>query len=75
MLFFLWKVPTIGGVFPEIYSFLPLLGRAPRGGNIFVYVTILYVTILKIPYKTKTNEARMVIFSMDGTYHRGSMTY
>ena len=71
--FFLWKVLPIGGVSPEIYSFLPLLGQAPGGGNIFVYVTILYVTILKIPYKTKTNKARMVIFSMDGTYHRGSI--
>ena len=33
--FFLWKVPTIGGVFSEIYSFLPLLVQAPGGGNDF----------------------------------------
>ena len=31
------------------------------------------VTILKNPYKTKTNEARMLIFSVEGTYHRGSI--
>ena len=44
-----------------------------RGGNIFVYVTILYVTILKNPYKTKTNEARILFFSVEGTNHRGSI--
>ena len=60
--FFLWKVPTIGEVCPEIYSILPLLGRAPGGGDIFLYVTILYVMILKNSYKTKTNEARMLFF-------------
>ena len=42
--FFLWKEPIIGGVCPEIYSILPLLGRAPGGGIFLVYVTILYVT-------------------------------
>ena len=31
------------------------------------------VTILKNPYKTKTNEATMLIFSVEGTYHRGSI--
>ena len=39
-----------------------------------MYVTILYVTILKNPYKTKTNEARILFFSVEGTYHRGSMS-
>ena len=29
----------------------------------------LYVTILKNPYKTKTNKARMLIFSVKVTYH------
>ena len=70
--FFLWKVPTIGEICPEIYSILALLGRTP-GGEIFLYVTILYVTILKNPYKTKTNKAKMVFFSVEGTYYRGSI--
>ena len=39
-----WKEPIIWGVCPEIYSILPLLGRAPGGGIFLVYVTILYVT-------------------------------
>ena len=65
------------GVFPEIYSILPLFGRAPVGGyfgvcNNFVCHK-MYVTILKNQYKTKTNRARMLIFSVGGTYHRGNM--
>ena len=40
----------------------------------FVSHYFLSVTILKNPYKTKTNEARMLIFSVEGTYHRGSMS-
>ena len=39
----------------------------------FVSHYFLSVTILKNPYKTKTNEARMLIFSVEGTYHRGSI--
>ena len=38
-----------------------------------MYVTILNVTILSNPCKTKANEARLVIFSVEGTYHRGNI--
>ena len=61
--FFLWRVPTIGEVFSEIYSFLPLLVQAPGGGTEF-YVTKIYVTILKNPFKRKSYKARMLIFSV-----------
>ena len=34
----------------------------------------LYVTILKNPYKTKTNKAKKLFFSVEGTYHRGNIS-
>ena len=45
------------------FSIVPLLVRAPEGG----------VTILKNPYTTKNNKARMPIISVEGTYRRGSV--
>ena len=52
----------------EICSILPLLVRAP-GGVVCLPVTILFVTILKNTYKTNTNKARMLFFSVKVTYH------
>ena len=67
-----------GGYLPQGEYALKFIAFYPYqdgrlGGNILVYVTILYVTILKNPYKTKTNEARMLIFSVGGIYHKRSM--
>ena len=53
---------------------LILLIRA-QGGITKFYVTKIYVTILKNPYKTKSFKARMLIFSVQGTYHRGSIPF
>ena len=58
-------------------SILPILLRPPGGGEFFYvsYLSLfcLSVTILKNPYKTKTNKARMLFFSVEGTYHRGEL--
>ena len=48
--------------------FTPIITDA-RGGRIFCPSHFLSVTILKNPYKTKTNKARMLIFSVKVTYH------
>ena len=45
----------------KICSILPLLVRM-TGGDVCLSVTILSVTILKNPYKAKTNKARMLSF-------------
>ena len=56
-------VPTIGGVYHYCLGVLTRLVREPGGG----------VTILKNPYKTKSYKGRKLFFSVEGTYHRGSM--
>ena len=62
------------GVYHNFFSILPPLVRAP-GGDTKFYVTKNYVTILKNPYKTISFKARMLIFSVQGTYHRGSIPF
>ena len=52
ILFFLWKVPIIGGVCHVIYSILPLLERALRG-NILVLSQFCMSQFWKILIKQK----------------------
>ena len=65
--------PFMVGGCHEICSILSLLLRAPGGERIFCPSLFLSVMILKNPYKTKTNKAMMLFFSVEGTYHKGSM--
>ena len=59
---FLWRLPIMVEGSHKICSILPLLLRASGG-----------VTILKIHYKTKIQKVGSYFFSVEGTYHRGSM--
>ena len=51
-----------------------LISPGARGGY-KIYVTKIYVTILKNPFKRKSYKARMLFFSVEGTYHRGSIPF
>ena len=71
MLFFSVRLPFMVRGYHKICSILPLLVRVTWGirGDVCLSVTILSVAILKNPYKTKTNKARMTFFSVKGTYN------
>ena len=69
--FFLWKVPTIEG-----YAIFFSIKTGTWLGNIFgVYHNLVYVMILKNPYKTINNKARVPIFPMEGAYQTGSLPH